>query len=139
MNPIGPAEENHQLPDGSWVSLRTENDPLYSQWSYFWITFVTGKIRPAWYRVFPAGTPPPEWRPMKPAGAVDKQTGVEEDESDKDAEQTMRDNEGKVGAARKLAKGRYVLQAKIRVGDGEVELASIEFEVSRSPRSAGWG
>src|SRR4051812_46521408 len=99
MSPLGSrVEKNHQLPDGSWVCVQVESDPVLGKSTYFWMTFVTGKIRPAWYRVFPVGTPPPEWRPMKQAGAVDKQTGVEDDESDKDAQETMRENEGKIGA-----------------------------------------
>ena len=142
MDPIGPTnsiEQSHQLPDGTWVSLKIDNDYLYTQWTYFWLTFLTGKMHPAWYRVFAVGTLPPEWKPMKPASAVDKQTGVEDDDSDKDAEETMRENAGKVGAARKLPKGRYVFESKIHVGDKEVELIGIEFEARRSVRSAGWG
>ena len=131
------AEKSHQLPDGSWVSLQIESDPLYSKWTCFWMTFVAGQIRPAWYRVFKAGAPPSEWQPMKPAAAVDKQTDVEEDEED--PEETERENKGKLGAAKKLPAGRYVLQSKIRVGDEDVELTAIEFSVSRGPLSAGWG
>jgi hypothetical protein len=67
-------EQNHQLPDGTWLSLRIENDSLHTAWTCFWITFVVGEVRPAWYRVFPVGTPPPVWQPMKSAEAVDKQT-----------------------------------------------------------------
>jgi hypothetical protein len=133
------AERNHQLPDGSWVCLRIENDSLQSKWTYFWLTFVTGEVRPAWYRVFPLGTPPPEWQPLDPAAAVDKQTGVEDDESDKDAEETMRENEGKIGAAKRLRPGQYVFQSKIRVGADDVELTSVEFQVTRGPFGAGWG
>ena len=91
------------------------------------------------YRVFPVGTLPPEWKRMKSAGAVDRQTDVGEDDSDKDAEETRRENKGKFGAARRLAKERYILQTKICMEDREVELTSIEFEVFRSLRSAGWG
>src|SRR5882724_3627485 len=110
MNPFESGDHStvvkvHQLPDGSWVSLRVESDQLYSKWSYFWLTFTVGKVRPAWYRVFPVGTPPPEWKSMKAAEAVDKQTGVEEDE---EPEETERENEGKIGAAEKLPAGRYV-------------------------------
>lgn len=133
------SEKNHQLPDGSWVCLQVESDPLRSQWTYIWITFVTGKVRPAWYRVFPAGAAPPEWRPMKSWRTVDKHTGIEDAESDKDAQETMRENEGKIGAAKKLRPGRYVLQARIHLGDEDVELASVEFEVARGPLGAGWG
>jgi hypothetical protein len=132
-------EKNHQLPDGSWVSLRIESDPFVSKWTYLWITFVTGKVRPAWYRVFPVGTLPGEWRRLKRAGAVDKQTGIEEADSDKEAEETRRENEGKVGAARELKAGRYVLQSKISVGETEVELTIVEFQVSRGVSDAGWG
>jgi hypothetical protein len=142
MDPSGPSnctEQSHQLPDGSWVSLRVENDYLYDERSYFWLKFLNEKIYPAWYRVFPVGAPPPQWKPMKPAKGVDGQGGAEDEDSDKDAEETMRENAGKVGAARKLSKGRYVFQSKIRVQNEDVELTSVEFDVSRSPRSAGWG
>jgi hypothetical protein len=142
MNPLGPGnstEQSHQLPDGSWISLQVENEYPYTQWTYFWIKFLTGKVYPAWYRVFPVGTIPPEWKPMKPAGAVDNQIAPEDEDSDKDAEETARENIGKVGAARKLKKGRYAFESKITVGDKEVELASIEFEVSRGVAGAGWG
>jgi len=139
MNPGNSTEQTHQLPNGSWVSLRIENDYLYTEWTHFWVRFLDGKVHPAWYRVFALGSVPPEWKAMKSVAAVDKQTGVEDDDSDKDAEETLRENKGKVGAVRKLPKGRYVLESKIRVGDQEVELVSIEFEVARSPRSAGWG
>lgn len=140
MSPLGSSgEKNHQLPDGSWVCLQIQSDPLQSKWTYFWITFVTGKVRPAWYRVFAVGAPPPEWQPMRPAGAVDKATGVEDDESDKDAQETVRENEGKTGAAKRLRPGRYVFQSKIRVGGEDVELTSVEFQVPRGPFGAGWG
>ena len=140
MSPPGSGgEHNHQLPDGSWVCLRIQNDPWQSRWTLFWVTFVTGEVRPTSYRVFPAGTEPPEWKLMKPAAMVDKQTGIEDDESDKDAEETMRENEGKIGAARRLRPGKYVLQSKIRVGTDDVELTSVEFEVSLGPYGAGWG
>jgi len=129
--------KDHQLSDGSWVSLRVEGDQLYSKWSYFWLTFTVGKVRPAWYRVFPVGSPPPEWKPLKAAGVVDKQTG--EDADDEDPEETERENEGKIGAAKKLPPGRYVLQSKIRMDDQDLELSSIEFKVSRGPLGAGWG
>jgi hypothetical protein len=76
---------------------------------------------------------------MKPAGAVENQIDPADEDSDKDAEETARENEGKVGAARKLKKGRYAFESKITVGDKEVELASIEFEVSRGVAGAGWG
>ena len=141
MNPFESGDhstvvKDHQLPDGSWVSLRVESDQLYSKWSYFWLTYTVGKVRPAWYRVFPVGTPPPEWKSMKAAEAVDKQTGVEEDE---DPEETERENEGKIGAAEKLPPGRYVLQCKIGMDAQDLELSSIEFKVSRGPTGAGWG
>jgi len=142
MDLFGPGnhiEQSHQLPNGTWVSLRIENEYPYTDWYYFWLQFLTGEIHQAWYRVFPVGTPPPEWKPMKPAAAVDEQTGAGDDDSDKDAEETMRENKGKIGAARKLGKGRYVFESKIHVGDKEVELVGIEFEVRRGVRSAGWG
>jgi len=132
-------EKNHQLPDGSWVCLQVHSDPLSSRWTHFWMIFVTGEVRPAWFRVFPVGTPPPEWQPMKAAGAVGKQTGVEDDESDKDAQETMRENEGKIGAAKRLRPGQYEFQSKIRVGAEDVELTSVEFQISRGPFGAGWG
>lgn len=139
MNPGNSIEQSHQLPNGSWVSLRVENDYLYTEWTHLWLKFLDGKVHPAWHRVFLVGTAPPEWKPMDSAAAVHKQTGVEEDESDKDAEDSIRENAGKIGAARKLPKGRYVWETKIRVGNKEVKLIGIEFEVARSPRSAGWG
>ncbi len=140
MSPLGFSyEKNHQLPDGSWVCLQIESDPVSSKWTHFWMTFVTGEIRPAWFRVFPVGTRPPEWQPMKPAGAVDKQTGIEDDESDKGAQETLRENEGKIGAAKRLRPGRYVFESKIRVGADDVEPTSVEFQVSRGPFGAGWG
>ena len=119
--------------------MRVENDYLYTEWTHLWMTFLNGRVHPAWYRVFPVGSMAPEWKPMKSAAAVDKQTGVGEDDSDKDAEETIRENKGKVGAARKLPSGRYVWESRIRAGDKEVELISIEFDVARSPRCAGWG
>jgi len=131
-------ETSHQLPDGSWVALRLECDPLYSEWTCFWLTFIVGKIRPASYRVFRVGTQPPEWKLMKPAKAVDKQTDPDDD-LDEDPEETARHNMGKVGAARKLSKGRYVLQCKVAAATGEVELPSVAFEVHRGPHAAGWG
>jgi hypothetical protein len=70
---------------------------------------------------------------------VDKQTGVGDYDSDKDAEEAQRENEGKCGAARKLRPGRYVFQSKIRVGVEEVELTSIEFNVERGLSGFGWG
>jgi hypothetical protein len=139
MGPGNSIEQSHQLPDGSWVSLRIENEYPYTEWYYFWIQFLTGQTHPAWYRVFAAGTSPPEWKPMEPASAVDKQTGVEEEDSDKDAEETLRENAGKIGAARKLRKGRYVFESKVQVGDKELELIAIEFETRRGVSGAGWG
>jgi hypothetical protein len=135
-------ERNHQLPDGSWVSLRIKCDSLRSEWTYFWITFVTGKVRPTWYRVFPAGTPPPQWRLMKSAGAVDPELGPGAAESEHDAQEIRRENKGRIGARKRLQPGRYVVQSKIRVGEEEIELTSVEFEVSRGPLGplgAGWG
>jgi hypothetical protein len=137
MNPIGsdnPPEQSHQLPDGTWVSLKVDNDYLYTEWTSFWLTFLTGKVRPAWYRVFPADALPSDWEPMKAAAVVDDQMGMGDDDSD-----TARDNVGKVGAARKLSRCSYVFQSKIRVGDREIELPTIDFEIRRSPRTAGWG
>jgi hypothetical protein len=136
-NPFG--EKSHQLPDGAWVSLRIVSNPLHSKWTCFWLQFITGKMCPAWYRVFPSGTVPPEWKPLKSAGAVDKQTGVGDYDSDKDAEEALRENEGKIGAARKLQPGRYIFQSKIRVGAEDVELTSIEFKVERGLSGFGRG
>ena len=133
------AEQNHQLPDGGWVSLQIKSNPLYSRWTYFWIRFVTGEVRPAWYRVFPVGEPPSEWQPMQAAGEVDQQTGIGDDESDKDADETIRENKDRVGAAKRLQPGRYVLHSKIRVGAEDVELTSVEFQIARGPSGAGWG
>jgi hypothetical protein len=132
-------EQSHQLPDGSWVSLRLDNDYLHTEWTSFSLTFLTGEVQPAFYRVFPAGTQPPDWKPMNPAGEVDHEMDMGDDDSDKDAEETARHSAGKIGAARKLPKGRYVFESKIRVGGQEVQLRAIEFEIRRSPRSAGWG
>jgi hypothetical protein len=139
MGPGNSIEQSRQLPDGSWVALRIENEYPYTEWTHFSLQFLTGQIHPAWYRVFPVGTLPPEWKEMEPASAVDKQTGVEEEDSDKDAEETLRENAGKIGAARKLRAGRYVFESKIQVGDKEVELTGIEFEARRGVSGAGWG
>lgn len=76
---------------------------------------------------------------MKPAGAVDKQTGMDDFDSEKDAQERMRDNKGKIGVAKKLKPGRYILQSKIRVGSEDLELKSVEFQVSKGPFGAGWG
>lgn len=133
------AEKNHQLPDGSWVSLQIKSNIPFSRWTYVWICFVKGAVRPAWYRIFPAGTPPPEWKPLKPAGKVDKQTGAEEPDSENDAQEIKRANKGKIGVARKLRPGRYIVQSKIRVGTEDIELTSIEFQVGRNLSEAGWG
>ncbi|MEY2428136.1 MAG: hypothetical protein QOJ40_1021 [Verrucomicrobiota bacterium] len=127
------------MPNGTWVTLQVESDYLHSEWTNFWLLFHAGGIHPSSYRVFLVGTLPPKWRRMKSARAAYTQMGVGDDDSDKDAQETLRENAGRIGAAGKLPEGRYVLQSKVRLGDEDVELTSIEFEVARSPRSAGWG
>ena len=54
---------------------------------------------------------------MKPQAAVLKQTGF-----DKDPEVLAEHGGAQLGAAERLPRGRYVLQAKIRVAARDVEL-----------------
>src|SRR2546422_2049342 len=129
--------KGYQLPDNSWVLLEVESDYRHSEWSYFWVSFAEGGVRLAWYRVFQVGTMPPEWRPMKPVEKVLERTGVGDDDDDEDPDETKREREGKIGSAEKLPMGRYVLQAKIRVGAEDVELKGIEFRVKGGPIKAG--
>lgn len=135
-----PSSRTYQLPNNSWVLFAVESNSMYSLWSYFWLDFGCRRVCPAWYRVFPADTAPSEWRPVKAVAEVIKRTGVEEEfDDDKDYEEARREREAKVGAAEKLPAGRYVAQAKIRIGEEEVELEGIEFQVERGPLLAGWG
>src|SRR5215469_11719114 len=69
----------YKLPDKSWVTLDVEGDPKTTEWSYFWLRFGQGGIRPAWYRVFEKGKKPRKWLAMKPAVQVLEETSVDHD------------------------------------------------------------
>ena len=63
-----------------------------------------------WYRVFRVGKTPGDWLPMQPGDAVLEQTGFGDDPD------ILAEPVGpQLGAAEKLKRGRYVLQAKCRI------------------------
>lgn len=130
----GRPTQGYQLPDRTSVVLDVESDSRFTEWSYFWLKFSTGAVRPAWYRVFEKGKEPPKWLPLKSVEQVLRDTDVDyDDDDDEDPEETRRERKGKVGAAEKLPPGLYQLQAKFGRGDGEYELTGVEFPVKPAP------
>jgi hypothetical protein len=76
-----------------------------------------------WYRAFPVGQTPGDWKPMKSAYAILKERGFADDP----AVLCERPDDNQLGAAEKLPKGEYILQAKIRIGRKVIEVAGITF------------
>src|SRR5215472_13820624 len=133
----GCRSQEYELPDKSWLTLDTESDTQVTEWSYFWLDFGQGTIRPAWYRVFEKGKKPPKWQPMKAVVNVLGQTKVDHDSDDEDPAETRRGRAGKIGAAEKLPAGEYLYEVKIGRGRQAMELAAVEFTVkSAHPQKA---
>src|SRR5579872_3853835 len=134
LNPLGEdwPSQSYRLPDQSIVRLNVASDSRLSEWSYFWLEFYSGDIRPAWYRVFEKGKQPTEWRPLRSSvKQVLKQTDVDDDDEDpRDAQQ---ERKGKFGAAEKLLAGQYLLEMKLGQGDDEHELDAVAFKVRPAP------
>lgn len=113
---------SYDLPDGTSVSLWASGGNRAGQWVYFWTEFAREELPQVGYRVFPVGAVPGEWSAMQPAAAVFEQTGFEEEYEDED--------EGaQLGAAARLAEGRYILQARIVMDGAPIELSGVTFEV----------
>ena len=123
---------SYQLPDGSSVTLWIASDYRLSEWSYIWASFDMADVPSTWYRFSRVSKDPPEWQPMKSVKDVFRTTGFRSDEGDDDSD-------AQLGGAEKLAIGRYVAQAKVRVGGEEFELRGLEFRVLGGPMPGGRG
>jgi hypothetical protein len=113
--------KSYDLPDGTTVSLWASGGNHAGEWVYFWTEFGREELPQVSYRAFPVGAVPGEWLAMKPTADVFEQTGFEEEEEDEEGAQ--------LGAAERLAEGRYVLQARFVIDGVPVELPGVTFEV----------
>jgi hypothetical protein len=126
MKPSSKDPMDYELPDGTCMTLWASSDANISSWSFFWAEFEMRKPPKVWYRVCPAKKTPGDWQLMKTAAAVFKQTGFDDDPdilSDPDP------GGAQLGAAEKLPKGRYVLQAKVSIAGDEIEFGGVTFSV----------
>jgi hypothetical protein len=118
-----------ELARGIWMNLWASGDSRGTRitaWSFFWASFAMHKLPKTWYRVYPIGKTPGDWRPMKPGASVLEETGFADD-PDVLAEPP---NDNLLGAAENLPKGVYVLQVKVRIGRKNVEVPGVTFRVS---------
>jgi hypothetical protein len=123
LSPNGIA--SFKLPHGRFVSLWVATDLRVTPWTFFWADPEFPKLPKMWYRAFPARKTPGDWKAMKPGWDVLKQTGF-----DNDPDVLVESDEGApIGAAEKLPRGRYLLQARLRVAGKYVELGDVPFTV----------
>ena len=117
-----------ELAQGIWMSLWACGDSRgtrISAWSFFWASFEMQKLPKTWYRVYPIGKAPGDWKPMKSVAAVFEDTGFANDPAV--LAEPPADNQ--LGAAEKLPRGVYVLQAKVRIGRKNVDVPGVTFRV----------
>jgi hypothetical protein len=124
MKPSDSNYMTYDLPDGSTVALFASGDNRAGEWTYLWMEF--DREAPVHYRTYLVGTPPGEWLPMNPTAEVYKLTGFKDEEDDADG--------ARLGAAAKLAEGRYILQGRIVIEGMATELPGVTFDVQPSKR-----
>jgi hypothetical protein len=120
------------VPDRLHVTAWTSGDIREDKPVYFWATPDEDLASPIFYRAYPEGGEPGDWRPMRTSAEVFAETGFEDDEEDDEEDLT-------IGAAEILPVGIYRLELKVDLHGEPVLLTGVRFEVASRAAPKGGG